>query len=128
MSNTAGGFVAMAMGHLLGRSDTLHGMGEPVTHHPPKARRVIQLFMNGGVSPMDTFDYKPALRDLDGQTFDPGGDQRVESVTRSPGFKVMASPFEFKRHGQCGQWVSEVLPHMGSMVDEMAFIMSMHSS
>jgi hypothetical protein len=128
MSNTAGGFVAMAMGHLLGRSDTFYDIGEPVTHHPPKARRVIQLFMNGGVSPMDTFDYKPALRDLDGQTFDPGGDQRVESVTRSPGFKVMASPFEFKRHGQCGQWVSEVLPHMGSMVDEMAFIMSMHSS
>jgi len=83
--------------------------------------------MNGGVSPMDTFDYKPALKSQHGNRFDPGEGQLVESVTNSPGFKVMASPFEFQRRGQSGQWVSEVFPHMGGMVDDLAFLMSMHS-
>src|SRR5438105_4179606 len=60
-------------------------------HHAARAKRVIQLFMNGGVSQCDTFDYKPGLEKLDGATFNPG--ERVESVTGSPGFKVMKSPF-----------------------------------
>jgi len=94
-------------------------------HHPARAKRVIQLFMNGGVSQCDTFDYKPELARLDGQTFDPG--ERIESVTGSPGFKVMKSPFAFQRYGQCGRWVSSVFPHMAECVDDMAFLMSMAS-
>ena len=58
-------------------------------HHRAKVKRVVQLFMNGGASPMDTFDYKPRLAELNGQTFDPGGDVKLESVTGSPGFKVL---------------------------------------
>ena len=54
-------------------------------HHRAKVKRVIQLFMNGGASQMDTFDYKPELAKLHGQKFDPGGDVKVESVTSSPG-------------------------------------------
>src|SRR5215213_7758946 len=52
-------------------------------HHPAKAKRVIQLFMNGGMSPQDTFDYKPRLVELHGKPFDPGNGRRVESVTGS---------------------------------------------
>src|SRR6185437_9108358 len=94
-------------------------------HHPAKAKRVIQLFMNGGASQCDTFDYKPALAQLDGRKFDPG--ERVESVTGSAGFKTMKSPFEFKHHGQCGRWVSSVFPHLAECVDDLAFLMSMQS-
>ena len=124
---------ARALAHLLGRdcwpsrsraaaADLNGGL-----HHRAKVKRVIQLFMNGGASQMDTFDYKPRLAELHGQKFDPGGGAKVESVTGSPGFKVLKSPFEFKQHGQCGRWVSSVFPHMATCVDDLAFLMSMAS-
>src|SRR5687768_10774270 len=121
-----GGFAGLALAHLL-RQDHLLAGERPLPHFAPKAKRVIQLFMNGGVSPMDTFDHKPRLAELHGQKFDPGGGQLVESVTNSPGFKVMKSPFEFKRHGHSGQWVSSVFPAMAKIVDELTFVMSMAS-
>ena len=126
---TGGGFGALALQGLLADSgqQASPGSPSPFLHHKPRVKRVVQLFMNGGVSPMDTFDYKPALRSQHGNRFDPGEGQLVESVTNSPGFKVMASPFKFQRRGQSGQWVSEVFPHMGGMVDDLAFLMSMHS-
>ena len=96
-------------------------------HHRAKVKRVVQLFMNGGASPMDTFDYKPRLAELNGQKFDPCAGAKVESVTGSPGFKVLQSPFEFQRHGQCGRWVSSLFPHIAGCVDDMAFLMSMTS-
>jgi hypothetical protein len=96
-------------------------------HHPAKVKRVVQLFMNGGVSPMDTFDHKPRLAELHGQAFDPGGGVKLESVTGSPGFKVLKSPFEFKQYGQSGRWVSSVLPHLAGCVDDLTFLMSMTS-
>ncbi len=52
---------------------------------------------------------------------------KLESVTGSPGFKVLKSPFEFKQHGQCGRWVSSQLPHLATCVDDLAFLMSMAS-
>lgn len=114
---TGGGFGGLALSQVLGST----------RHHAPKAKRVIQLFMNGGVSQMDTFDPKPRLKELNGKTFDPGAGQLVESVTNSAGFKVLASPFEFSQHGQCGRWVSSVFPHMAGVVDELAFLTSMTS-
>ena len=84
--------------------------------------------MNGGASPMDTFDHKPQLAKLHGKKFDPGGNVKLESVTNSAAdFKVLKSPFEFKQHGQCGRWVSSVFPHLAGCVDELAFLMSMSS-
>jgi hypothetical protein len=124
----AGGFGTVALAHMLGMEEALGGpvqIGSP--DHPVKVKRIIHLFMNGGASPMDTFDYKPRLAELDGKKFDPGGGAKVESVTNSPGFKVMKSPFRFEKHGQCGRWVSEVLPNMAECVDDMAFLMSMAS-
>ena len=123
---TGGGFGGLALAQMLGSeamANTLSGS----LHHPPKAKRVIQLFMNGGVSQMDTFDPKPRLDALHDQAFDPGAGQLVESVTNSPGFKVLRSPFEFQQHGQCGRWVSSVFPHMAGIVDDLAFLMSMTS-
>src|SRR5262245_46285464 len=127
------GFGTLALAQLLGRDAAA---GEPAAapadfngglHHRARVKRIVQLFMNGGASPMDTFDYKPRLVELDGQTFDPGGNVRLESVTGSPGFKVLKSPFEFKQHGQCGRWVSDQFPHLATCVDDLAFLMSMAS-
>ena len=95
-------------------------------HHAPKAKRVIQLFMNGGASQCDLFDYKPELIARHGQAFDPGGGQRVEASVSTPG-AVMKSPFEWAQHGQCGRWVSSALPHLAKHVDEMGFLMAMQS-
>ncbi|MCE9609213.1 MAG: DUF1501 domain-containing protein [Chthoniobacter sp.] len=95
-------------------------------HFAPKARRVIQLFMNGGASQCDLFDYKPQLIARHGQKFDPGGGQRVEASISVPG-ALMKSPFEWAQHGQCGRWVSSALPHLARHVDDMAFLMAMRS-
>lgn len=94
--------------------------------HPPRARRVIQLFMNGGASQMDLFDYKPALFRHAGHPFDPGTGERVEAATSEPG-KVLKPPFEFRQYGDSGRWVSSVLPHLATCVDDLAFLMAMQS-
>ncbi|MFN7625751.1 MAG: DUF1501 domain-containing protein, partial [Pirellula sp.] len=91
-------------------------------HHAPKVKRVIQLFMNGGASPMDTFDYKPALEKHHGESLGPK--EKPEGFT-APAGAVMKSPFSFKQYGQSGRWVSEVFPHQALWVDKMSFIMSM---
>lgn len=131
------GFGSLAVAHLLTQDGLL---AEPTVasaggnaalngglHHRAKVKRVVQLFMNGGASPADTFDYKPQLEKLHGKTFDPGGNVKLESVTGSPGFKVLKSPFPFKQHGKSGRWVSSVFPHLAGRVDDLAFLMSMSS-
>ncbi len=122
-----GGAAGLALAQLLSR-DALGGMPVPRPafhgglHHPAKVKRVIQLFMNGGVSQMDTFDYKPELARLHGQKIGPK--EKPEGQTGECG-AVMKSPFEFKQHGQSGRWVSSVFPHQAKWVDEMAFLMAM---
>jgi hypothetical protein len=113
-----GGLGGIAMAQLLGRARLLEQAG-PIEvgadlngglHHRAKVRRIIQLFMNGGVSQVDTFDYKPALEQRHGQAFDPG--ERVESVTGShANYPILKSPFEFEQHGETGRFVSSVCGH-----------------
>lgn len=121
----SGGIGGLALAHLLNAE--ARAESHPALTHPAKVKRIIHLFMNGGASPMDTFDPKPKLAEQDGKKFDPGGNEKLESVTTSPGFKVMKSPFKFKQHGQCGRWVSEVFPNIARHVDDLAFLMSMAS-
>jgi hypothetical protein len=91
-------------------------------HFKPRAKAMISLFMTGGVSHMDTFDPKPALAKYAGQLLN-GGDVVVRQGWPGP---LMASPFTFKQYGQSGQWVSEIFPHLGQKVDELAFIHSVY--
>jgi Protein of unknown function (DUF1501) len=91
-------------------------------HFPAKAKSVIWLFMNGGPSHVDTWDYKPQLGKQDGQELK-GFDQNTGFFTDQVG-PLMKSPFKFKQHGQCGAWVSELFPHMAKHVDKMAFLYS----
>jgi hypothetical protein len=118
------------MVHLLGQNGLLAGDAPPHPewngglHHRAKARRVVQLFMSGAASQCDTFDYKPELIKRSGQKFDPGG--KVELFQSDPG-AVMKSPWDWSRQGQCGKWVSGLVPHLGGCVDDLAFIHSMVS-
>src|SRR5712691_2307426 len=90
----------------------------------PKAKSVIFLFMYGGPSHVDTFDYKPKLYPLDGKTitvktFGRGGH-------KSEG-RVVGPKWQFKQYGQCGKYVSELFPHVGGCVDDIAFVHSMYA-
>ncbi len=91
-------------------------------HFPAKAKSVIFLFMYGGPSHVDTFDYKPKLYDLDGQTIPVKTKGR--GGAKSEG-RVVGPKWKFKQYGQSGQWVSELFPHLATCVDDIAFIKSM---
>jgi hypothetical protein len=97
---------------------------EAATHHAPKAKRVISLFMSGGVSHMDTFDPKPALARYAGQPLSGKGDVVVRQGHPGP---LMPSPFAFRRHGQSGLEVCELFPKIGALCDEYALIRSAFS-
>jgi hypothetical protein len=129
---SGGGLAGIALADLLARDGLLAAAGKPKPrpefngglHHPAKAKRVVMLFMSGGASQCDTFDYKPLLENRHGQPFDPGG--KVELFQSDPG-AVMRSPWKWRQHGRCGRWVSSLLPNLAECVDEMAFIFSMVS-
>lgn len=90
-------------------------------HFKPRAKAVISLFMSGGVSHVDTFDHKPMLEKHHGEPLTGKGRVRVRQGYPGP---LMRSPFEFQRHGESGKVVSNLFPHMGSMVDDLAFVHS----
>src|SRR5437867_8490100 len=127
-----GGLGGIALVHLLGRNGLLADTPTPVAapdlngglHHRARAKRVIQLFMSGAASQCDTFDYKPELMKRSGEKFDPG--EKVELFQSDPG-TVMKSPWDWKPYGQCGKWISDLVPRIGSCADDIAFIHSMVS-
>jgi hypothetical protein len=93
-------------------------------HFTPKAKSVIFLFMYGGPSQVDTFDYKPKLYGLDGKT--------IEIQTKGRGGernegRIVGPKWKFKQYGQCGAWVSDLFPHLATCVDDIAFIKSMYA-
>jgi len=96
--------------------------GRPGPHFAPRAKRVIFLFMNGGPSHVDTLDPKPALREYAGES--PTGKELRR--TKTAGF--MPSPFQFERHGRSGIEVSELLPGIASVIDDVCVVRSMHTS
>lgn len=129
VSGLSGGCFGLALSQLLARdANAGENMPSPQLqleggiHHRAKVRRVIQLFMNGGVSPMDTWDYKPTLARLDGQPL--GSKTKIEGATSMQG-AIMKSPFEFAQHGECGKWVSSLFPEQAKLVDEIAFLQAM---
>jgi hypothetical protein len=122
------GFGLLALAGLLDHEGLLAGeravnpLAPRAAHFPARAKSVIWLFMNGGPSHVDTWDYKPALAKSDGQELK-GFDKYTGFFADQVG-PLMKSPFEFKRHGQCGAWVSDLFPHMAKHVDKMAFLYS----
>lgn len=119
--NLGGGLGGVALAHLL-NGDGVLAAEKP--QYAPKAKRVVQLFMSGAASQVDTFDYKPELIKRNGMPFDPGG--KIELFQSTPG-ACMQSPWKWQQHGQCGKYVSNLVPHLASCVDDIAFIHSMVS-
>ncbi len=124
---TGGAMTGMALAWLLNGDGLLAAPG-PTTdspfapkkpHFPAKAKRVISLFMSGGVSQMDTFDPKPALQKYAGQPLSGKGDVVVRQGHPGP---LMPSPFTFKQYGQSGLPVSNLFPKVAQHVDDMAVI------
>ncbi|MBT5928192.1 MAG: DUF1501 domain-containing protein [Verrucomicrobia bacterium] len=92
-------------------------------HMPRKAKHCIFLFMQGGVSQMDSFEYKPRLRELHGKPIPSGQSVTGELQGRlSFPHACVGSPFDFKQHGDSGRWLSELFPHLAKRVDDLAFI------
>jgi hypothetical protein len=108
----------------------LRGEAWAQSHIAPRAKRVISLFMHGGPSQLDLFDYKPEMKALHGQELPASvrGNQRLTGMTSGQSsLPVTASLFGFQQHGSNGTWVSDLLPHTASMVDEMCIIRSLHT-
>ena len=103
----------------------LNPLASKPTHIPAKAKRVIWIFINGGPSHVDTWDYKPALEKHDGQELE-GFDKLTGFFANAVG-GIMKSPFKFRPRGECGKMVSEIFPRLGEHVDKMAFIHSGHT-
>lgn len=99
-------------------------------HHPPRAKRVIYLFQSGGPSQMDLFDHKPELNRLTGQEL-PDEIRKGQRLTAMSGnqatLPLVGSPFAFRQHGNSGAWLSDLVPHMADVADQLCFVKSMHT-
>src|SRR5438552_18483206 len=104
---------------LLAAPDPLNPLASKPNHFPAKAKSVIWLFMNGGQSQVDTWDYKPELRKRDGKALE-GFDNKTGFFPEQVG-GLMKSPFAFAQHGKSGAWVAEIFPNLAQHVDDMAF-------
>jgi hypothetical protein len=135
---TAAGIGTVALASLLNdrlfaadATDALKTHGAlPALHFAPKAKRVIYLFMSGGPSHIDLFDYKPKLKQLHGTELPASVrmGQRVTGMTAfQKSFPCVAPMFKFARHGKCGAWVSELLPHTAGIVDDLAIVKSLNT-
>ena len=133
---TSAGIGSLALASLLNRN--LFGAEKPFRslgtvnplHLAPKARRVIYLFMSGAPSHIDLFDYKPKLAEMTGTELPKSvrGDQRITGMTSGQKqLLCVGSPFKFSRHGRCGAELSELLPNLAKVVDDIAIIRSMHT-
>lgn len=137
LRTSSAGFGSLALASLLGRTsssvaasadDALPSGDRPLSpkspHFRPRAQRVIFLFMHGGPSQVDTFDYKPLLQRDDGKPL-PFSKPRVFSSQTG---HLLKSPWRFRQYGESGAWVSELFPHVAKCVDDLCIVRSMHGS
>ena len=126
LKSLACGFGYLAFAGLAGAAT--NPLASRAPHFPPRAKRIIFLFMQGGPSQVDTFDYKPRLEKDDGKKM-PFDDARAIANTgaKATEQRVMKSPWKFQQHGASGRWVSELFPEMARHVDDLCFIRSMQT-
>jgi hypothetical protein len=122
----AGGLGSIALVDILARelgaatssAPQAGGQPLPTPHFPPRAKRVIFLFMHGGPSHVDTFDYKPMLIKHDGREL-PFAKPRVQFAQTG---NLLKSPWRFRQYGECGAWVSDLFTQTAAHVDDMTFV------
>lgn len=123
------GFGSLALANMLSRESSADAIasGGPLAlkapQFPAKVKSIVWLFMTGGPSQVDTWDYKPELQKRDGEAL-AGADPQTGFFSTSG--KCLKSPFEWKQHGQSGSWVSDIFPHLSQHVDKMCFLHSMY--
>jgi len=132
------GLGGMALADLLNpvRTTAAQSVGAPVPgilaepHFPPKAKRVIYLFMAGGPSQLETFDYKPLLNERNGENL-PDSVRQGQRLTGMSGnqsvLPLAGSIYPFQRHGQSGAWVSDLLPHTAKVIDDLCIVRSLYT-
>src|SRR5688572_14261975 len=125
-----------ALGSLLGEggkasaAESTQPPRKGIQHFPGKAKHVIYLHMVGGPAQMDLFDYKPVMQEWYDKDLPDSIRQGQRLTTMTSGqarFPIAPSKYKFEQHGNCGMWVSELLPWKAKMVDELCFIRSMHT-
>ncbi|MCK0191866.1 DUF1501 domain-containing protein [Arenibacter sp. F20364] len=145
LTKTSLGLGALALGSLLGTEkawgnikgsspkailDSYNRNRLGLPHHLPKAKRIVYLFQSGGPSQMDLFDYKPKLADLFGKDLPPSirKGQRLTGMSADQTvFPIAPSIFKFKQYGESRAWVSEMMPYLSEVVDDLCFIKSMQT-
>ncbi len=122
LRQTSAGFGYLALSALLHSQSSAHGaeatskhkLAAKQPHFPAKAKRIIFVFMEGAMSQVDTFEYKPKLQIDDGKTGPTGG-------------RLVGSKFKFKQYGETGSWFSELLPHLATHADSMCWLRGLHT-
>ena len=131
LMQVGGGIGGLALSNLLGMDGLLGasgGAGTARTHHKPRAKNCIYIYLEGGPSQMDLYDPKPMLNQLDGQ---PLPDSMLKNMRfaflAKESARIMGTPRTFRPHGQCGMELSDLLPHTGSIADDICLVRSMHT-
>ncbi len=134
LSTTACGFGSLAL-HGLASSEASQSPGQiqnPLAARQPmlpaRAKRVIFIFMQGGPSQVDSFDYKPELQKNDGKKFKFRDARKMARGNSSGEETLMKSQWKFRQYGETGHWVSDLFPHIGQRVDDLCFVHSMHTN
>ncbi len=126
------GFGALAMSDLLARASALastttastaNPLAATAPHFAARAKRVIYIFLDGGISQVDSYDYKPRLKTDDGKPL-PSSIAKPKFAFAPTG-QVLASPFNWTRYGRSGQWASELFPELNKLIDDLCFIKSL---
>jgi len=124
LKTSSAGFGSLALAGLLGQEAQADRLLVREPHHTPRAKQVIFLFMHGGPSQVDTFDYKPLLKRHHGKPL-PYPKPRVQSGATG---NLLMSPWDFKQYGESGTWVSDLFPEIATRVDDLCMINGMHCS
>lgn len=122
---TACGFGSLAATAML--NNVAQAASNPLSHHTPRAKRIIFLFMQGGVSQVDSFDYKPELAKFDGETLSFDDARQLAKTGKRTSHRLMRSPWKFRQYGESGQHVSELFPETARHVDDLCFLHGMHT-
>ncbi len=132
LKNLSCGFGYLALAGLANQhsaAGVLNPLAPKAPHFAPKAERMIFIYMQGGPSHLDTFDYKPALFERDGQMMDFHDARNIANTgeRKATQQRLMKPLWKFAQHGQSGRWVSDLFPQMAHHVDDLCFIHSMHT-
>lgn len=132
LNTLACGFGSLALAGVAGKSTaqaalTTNPLAPKKPHFKARAKRIIFLFMSGGVSHVDSFDYKPNLIEQDGQMMDFADLRSLAKTGKSPQQRVMKPMWNFSQHGQSGLWASDLFPEMCKHADDFTVIRSMHT-